>query len=76
MKYRDRVRGHLAIEHSHTKGVRSFSGVTRREFLGTLGALGVAAAVPASGLAAQTGSAAKPTLGRIDVHHHLYLRHT
>jgi predicted TIM-barrel fold metal-dependent hydrolase len=61
-----------ALVHNHSGSAPCSHGVSRREFLGTLGALGAAAAIPASGLLAQTGSAAKSTPGRIDVHHHLY----
>ena len=80
MKYRANAIGRFAVEHSHLEGGHCSSGLSRREFLGTLGALGAAASLPAAlptslrtaGLFAQTGSSAKSTLGRIDVHHHLY----
>ena len=66
--------------HIHSHVAPGDSGVSRREFLGTLGALGVAAALPvalptslaAAALFAQSAYSAKPALGRIDVHHHLY----
>jgi 6-methylsalicylate decarboxylase len=61
-----------ALNHAHSNCAPHSAGVSRREFLGTLGTLGAAAALPASGLFAQSSPRGVSTLGRIDVHHHLY----
>jgi predicted TIM-barrel fold metal-dependent hydrolase len=57
-------------EFDNSSGFANFSALSRRELLFGMAALGVAAALPKFGSAAQTNAPAAPRAFRIDTHHH------
>jgi 6-methylsalicylate decarboxylase len=60
-------------DHRHDHRAPQGAGKSRRDFIKSVGAIGAAAVLPATGLFAQSlGPGAHAVAGRIDVHHHLF----